>query len=173
MARESQRKQAGPCGPAISWSCGNFSNAKFGRSGLYFCKEKQNPNTYDSPLFPKSPASPWCSLRICKRINEPEFTYWTLSCFIPLLCFIACWYNTGNFYSGSSQYPLSIFYEWGTKLVALGDTSMSKIWHLASRNLKSSGGDRHDINVTLRGNLRDGAAWRRWRNPGDGLYRSK
>lgn len=68
-----------------------------------------------------------------------------------LLCFIACWYSTGNFYSDSTQYPLSIFYEWGTKLVALGDTSMSKIWHLASKNLKSSGGDRHGNKCFFKG----------------------
>lgn len=52
MTRESQGKQAGPFGPTFSCSSGKFSNAKLGRFGLYFYKEKQNPNTYDSLLSP-------------------------------------------------------------------------------------------------------------------------
>ena len=64
IARESQGKQIGPCDTSVTWSSGNFSNAKLGRSGLYFGKEKQNPNTYDSLFYPQRLPSTWCSLRV-------------------------------------------------------------------------------------------------------------
>ena len=136
MAMVRQGKQAGPCGPTVSWSSGNSSNAELGRSGLYFCKEKQNPSTYDSLLYPQSLPSTWCSLRICIINNEPAYTYWALSFYVPITVFHSQHLNgsAGNFYSCSTQYPLSTFYDQGTELVALGDTSMDKVCHLALRS---------------------------------------
>lgn len=69
-ARESQGKRQCHVIQLASWLSRKFSNAKLGRYGLYFCKEKEDPNTYDSLLSPQSLPSTWCHQEFVEWINK-------------------------------------------------------------------------------------------------------